>query len=73
MAAGKGSGGGEPRLGQDDQTFGSNTDGGGGGGGGGGVVVGVSVVPVTLLAGIYRAPAEAFLGPPDRVMATWAG
>ena len=31
------------------------------------------MVPVTLLAGSYRVPAEAFLGSPERVMVTWAG
>lgn len=56
-------------FGQGQPSFDDRAGQGGRGGSGG---VGGSV-PVSLHAGSYRVPAEAFLGPPERATATWVG
>eukprot|EP00903_Cladosiphon_okamuranus_P018229 g16768.t1 len=71
-AKGGGAGGGDgtsPRLGQGQPSF----DGGAGQGGMGVDGGSGGSVTVSLHAGSYRVPAEAFLGPPERAAATWVG
>ena len=71
---GGGSGGGgdgtSSHFGQGQPSFDGGAMQGGGRGGDGGVG---GSVPVSLHAGSYRVPAEAFLGPPEPAAATWVG